>query len=448
MRRLLMICYDFPPSSLGIWRTLKYCRYMGEFGWEPAILTVKPTRSPRSDYGPLKELPPGTPVRRTEALEPNRLAQVASDLKARFVSRPAGDVRTTPTGKASNSRLRAVMDVFRQWVLIPDERIGWYPFAMAAGNRWLREERFDAVYTTSFPSTSHVIGTELARRHRLPLLTDFRDIWIGNYVFYTPATPLHDRLQRKLERRVISTSSCVVSATRQITDDFLARHLDQPVEKFVTITNGFDEEDFQLDGAKPDRAHFTITYAGTMYGSTSPRWFLEAVAQVLAERPEWRNVLRLRFVGSMIEPFRQMITTSGLDDISSVEPYLEHGEALRVMAEADALLLIVARQPGSHIMLTQKVFEYAAARRPILGLVPDGAAKDFLLEIREGEIVPPDETAPVADALRRMLSRWESEGREELPPNPALEAYRRRNLTQRLCAELDRIAVRRRRSAG
>lgn len=434
MRKLLVISYDFPPSSMGIWRTLKFCRYMGEFGWKPSILTVKPVRSPRWDDAPLRELPPGTRIRRTEALEPARLAHLASRLRG---SRPG-----TP-GSASgapNAPLRAVMDVLRRWVFVPDERIGWYPFAVAEGRRWLRREKLDAVYTTSFPNTAHLVGARLAREFNLPLLADFRDIWIGNYVFYTPATPLHDRLHRHLERAVVQTASRVVSATRPITEDFLQRHLDAPCEKFLTITNGFDADDYRLDSCQPDRAHFTITYAGTMYGATSPRWFLAGVRALLEKEPRWRKALRLRFVGSMIEPFRDMIGEFGLGDITRVEGYLAHDAALRAMAEADALLLIVARVPGSHIMLTQKVFEYAAARRPVMGLVPDGAARDFLAEIDEGPILPPDDEAAVTAALRTMLEHWERNGRRSLPDNPRLDRYTRKELTRRLCAELDVIA--------
>ncbi|HMX62365.1 MAG TPA: glycosyltransferase [Candidatus Sumerlaeota bacterium] len=440
MRRVLIICYDFPPSSIGIWRTLKFCHYMNEFGWHPSILTVKPAPSSRWDDAPLGELPPNTRIRRAGALEPARVSHLLREAKRAILGSPARKEGRQGPPRNTNSLLRDAMEFLRRWVLIPDERIGWLPFAYAKACRWLREEKFDAVYTTSFPATAHVVGAMLAKKFGVPLLTDFRDIWIGNYVFYHPATKFHARLQRRLEAFAISRASSVVSATSQITDDFLSRYLGEPAEKFTTITNGFDDRDFQFPEVTADADHFTISYVGTMYGATSPQWFFEAVQQVLTENPRWNDKLRIRFVGSMVEPYRSLIRKYRLSHVVRVDDYVAHDEALRIMAEADALLLIVASVPGSHIMLTQKVFEYAAARRPILGLIPDGAARDFLSELNEGCIVPPDETKPIADALRRMLKAWEVAGRERLGANPVLAKYHRRALTERLCAELDRIA--------
>lgn len=444
MKKLLIVSYDFPPSSIGIWRTIKFCRYMGAFGWRPYILTVKPVRSPRHDEAPLAELPPGTEIRRTESLDQNRVAWLASRAMARFRKGGSSAGGTGAAMPATHAGFRRVMDVLRAWLLIPDDRCGWRPFAVRAGRRWMREERFDAVYTTSFPSTAHVVGERLAREFRVPLIADFRDIWIGSYYFYKPATALHDRIQRRMERRVVARAAAVISATGPITDDFLERYPDQPGEKFHTITNGFDPGDFDFSAAQPDSSVYTITYAGTLYGSTSPAVFFRAVRMLLRAEPRWKRVLRLRFIGAMIEPYRAMIQRYGLGEITRVDNYLAHGEALRAMAEADALLLLVADTPGSHIMLTQKVFEYAAARRPIIGLVPDGAARDFLLDIDEGPILDAGDVRGTARALRRMLRAWQKNGRQQLPENPRLAAYERRRLTEDLCRVLDDATSRRR----
>lgn len=436
MRRVLIVSYDFPPSSIGIWRTVKFCKYMGDFGWQPAVLTVRDVRTPRWDPGPLREVPPTTEVRRTESLDTNRLAWVLSR-GVRRGGEPSAETGMTHA-RPTNELFRRVMNAFRAWVLVPDDRAGWIPFAMREGRRWLREQKFDAVYSTSFPNSAHVVGERLAREAGLPYVADFRDIWIGNYYFYYPATAWHDRRQRAMESRVVERAARVVSVTQPITQDFRERYPGQAPDKFVTIPNGFDPPDFEFAAPiRIDNDHFTITYAGTMYGSTSPEAFLEAVRRLLDRRPEWRDVLRLRFVGSMIEPYRRMIEEKNLPAITRIDNYLAHEEALGAMAAADGLLLIVSPARGSHIMLTQKVFEYAAARRPIIGLVPQGAARDFLAEINEGPIIAPDDVAGIEAALESMLCDWRQRGRASLGENAALDAYRRRDLTRRLCEQLD-----------
>lgn len=440
MKNLLIISYDFPPSSVGIWRTIKFCRYMGEFGWKPFILTVEPVRCPRLDESPLKQLPEQTEIRRTESWDHNRIAY-------RLANRSRGEAagnstKPQPPGAATNRVGRAVMDVLRSWVLMPDDRAGWIPFALRAGRRWLKEQRFHAIYSTCFPHSAHVVGERLAAESGLPYLADFRDIWIGSYVFYRPATPLHDWIQRRMEARVIRRADRVVAATGPITEDFLTRYPDQSPDKFVTITNGFDAEDFVESPLQPDLEHFTITYAGTLYGEATPEHFFRAIRQLIDREPGWENILRIRFVGTLLEHHAAMVDRFGLSDITRIEGYLPHRDALRAMAEADALLLIVAPILGSHIMLTQKVFEYVAARRPVLGLVPHGAARDFLTEINEGPIVPPDDSQAIAAAIRGMLVAWQCSGRTVLPDNPKLAPYARRSLTRRLCQELDAITIR------
>lgn len=41
-RHLLIVAYEFPPIEAGgVARTLKFCKFLPEFGWLPHILTVK-----------------------------------------------------------------------------------------------------------------------------------------------------------------------------------------------------------------------------------------------------------------------------------------------------------------------------------------------------------------------------------------------------------------------
>ena len=41
MRKCLVIAYYFPPMGLsGVQRTLKFVKYLKEYGWEPIVLTT------------------------------------------------------------------------------------------------------------------------------------------------------------------------------------------------------------------------------------------------------------------------------------------------------------------------------------------------------------------------------------------------------------------------
>jgi glycosyltransferase involved in cell wall biosynthesis len=62
-------------------------------------------------------------------------------------------------------------------------------------------------------------------------------------------------------------------------------------------------------------------------------------------------------------------------------------------------------------VLSGKVFEYIAAGRPILAVVPpDGAAAELVRETGAGVVVPPDDLAAIRTALVDLHSRFANGG--------------------------------------
>jgi glycosyltransferase involved in cell wall biosynthesis len=58
-------------------------------------------------------------------------------------------------------------------------------------------------------------------------------------------------------------------------------------------------------------------------------------------------------------------------------------------------------------VLSGKVFEYIAAGRPILAVVPpDGAAAELIRETRAGTVVAPDDVAGIRAALEVLHARY------------------------------------------
>lgn len=61
VKRVLMIAYHFPPvqGSSGVQRTLKFCRYLPGYGWEPMVLTADRLAYPATEVGQIAEIPQG-----------------------------------------------------------------------------------------------------------------------------------------------------------------------------------------------------------------------------------------------------------------------------------------------------------------------------------------------------------------------------------------------------
>src|SRR5262249_23630858 len=92
-------------------------------------------------------------------------------------------------------------------------------------------------------------------------------------------------------------------------------------------------------------------------------------------------------------------------------------------------------------VLSGKVFEYLAAERPILAVVPpDGAAAQLLAETGAGVVVAPDDVDGIARELATMRDRWQAGG---LDVSPLSEASRsrlsRRARVEELADLLERV---------
>jgi hypothetical protein len=67
-------------------------------------------------------------------------------------------------------------------------------------------------------------------------------------------------------------------------------------------------------------------------------------------------------------------------------------------------------------VLSGKVFEYIAAQRPILALVPpDGAAARLLRDTGAGVVVAPEDVDGIREALADLHARWRAGGLDSEP---------------------------------
>ena len=79
------------------------------------------------------------------------------------------------------------------------------------------------------------------------------------------------------------------------------------------------------------------------------------------------------------------------------------------MRAADALLLLVPRAGGRGLLVVSgKVFEYLAAERPIIALVPpEGDAATLLRYTGSAWIADPDDESAIAAAITEAVAAWE-----------------------------------------
>ena len=78
-RAVLMVSYAFPPEAyVGGRRTLKYCKYLGQFGWRPIVVTITPRSDAFQDERLTEQLPEGVLVLRTRDWDAATLVDAVS----------------------------------------------------------------------------------------------------------------------------------------------------------------------------------------------------------------------------------------------------------------------------------------------------------------------------------------------------------------------------------
>jgi glycosyltransferase involved in cell wall biosynthesis len=173
------------------------------------------------------------------------------------------------------------------------------------------------------------------------------------------------------------------------------------------VANGCDFDEFDgLEYVRGERMR--IVHAGSFFGQRTPRPFLSALAALLHARTDLRGRLQAVFLGELRPADRDWALGLGLGDALALEGFRPHAEALAAMRAADVLLLLVPRAAGRGLsVVSGKVYEYLAAERPILALVPpEGDAAALLRDTGSAWIADPDDEDAILAALGQAADAW------------------------------------------
>lgn len=428
MKRVLVIAYYFPPMGFsGVQRTLKFVKYLPEYGWEPTVLTVTPHAYFAFDDTNLEEL-----ADRPVEIWRTRPGGIFSAMKKRR------------TVSLSNERLRKALNRISQFFFIPDNKIGW----RAQVREFLAGKdlsQYDMIFATAPPFTDHLIGVEIKERYGIPLVLDFRDAWV-EYPYHKYWTPRHRRRHEELERGVVRAADAVVTTNRYVRGLLLQRQNDPAVAARIrVITQGFDSADFEAagQGSVPalDPATINFVYTGIFYEDRDPLVLYRALRLVRESRPEIYRRMKFYMVGYMQEEYQEMARSMGVEDRIVYCGYVEHHLAVEWVKRADVLWFnIGAHHKGYETVSPGKAFEYLGSRKPIVAILPENQIREILSGFDHTFIVDPDDESRLASVLVDLSERH---GRGELPVGNAekIARYDRRRLTGELAEIFEEIVT-------
>ncbi|MBY0426312.1 MAG: glycosyl transferase, partial [Cytophagales bacterium] len=377
MKKVLFISYYWPPSGgSGVQRSLKFVKYLPEFGWQPVVYTPENGEMPELDTSLLKEVPLDVEVIKRPIIEPYSLYKFFAGKTQNDKINPNFFTQKNDTWK----------DRFAIWIrsnfFIPDARMLWIRPSVNFLVKYLKDHQVDAIVSTGPPHSMHLIALGVKLRTGLPWLADFRDPWT-NIDFYKELslTPWADRKHRKLERRVLDSADEVVMAGYTWADELGLignRHV-------KPLLNGYDPSDFQFDVSATLDKEFTIVHLGMFSKGRNHEILWKALRVLCDEDIDFAKDLSFRLYGKYDVSAIEYMKKYNLEKSTIFNSYVPHSEIVKVQASSQVLYLSVNNTPNVKGIMTGKIFEYMAVKRPILCIGPeDGDAARIVLESKAG----------------------------------------------------------------
>ncbi len=411
VKRVLMVAFHYPPlrGSSGIQRTLKFSKYLPEFGWEPIVLTAH--------------------QRAYSSLGNDQINEISKQISYRAFA-------------LDTSRHLSFKGRYPGFLSLPDRWVSWWLGAVPLGLYLIKKYQPDIIWSTYPIATAHLIGHSLSRLTGIPWVSDFRDPMVDEVY---PFDPLTRRTHLWIERKAVNRSSRIVLTTPGAVKDFEKRFPQIPASRFCLIENGYDEESFATAEAiitrkQSESKQIVLVHSGIIYPSErDPIPLFGALAdlsqQGLISPAGLKIILRATAHDSYL---LELIDQYGIGEIVFLAPPVSYQEALSEMLTADGLLILQASNCNNQI--PAKLYECLRARRPILALTdPVGDTAAALINLGIDTIAPLDSKDGIMQKLLHFLTLI----RENNAPIVSIEKVMknsRRSKSKELAAVFDRVS--------
>jgi hypothetical protein len=398
MKNVLMIAYDFPPANAsGAWRPFFFARHLPAFGYRPLIVTQSgflSARRPR-DHAPPHQLDPCCRIIR---VRPPR----------------------SEGGRPGESRA---------------PRRGLGALTILAGLRFLHRYGYDLIWATGPPWSALSMGYRLSALTGKPLVADIRDPWTYGLLWNKLGIEQRRR-QRWWQRHVLHRARRIIY-TSPLTAEIM-RETDgaEVADRIGVITNGFARK------TRPGRARASsecvFAYVGKLERGIRDPSVLLAAFDLACRDEAFAGTARLQLVGPALGFDAQLgATRTGQIEVVGRVSY---DESLRYMRRADVLVLFQTIRGVGADVIGGKAYEYLAARRPVLGVVPEDGGDAWLLEQTQvGHITGNSDPRRIADGFLHYWRLWKRGRLLEATHGGNIDPFRRRHLARSLAQVFDQV---------
>jgi len=368
------------------------------------------------------EVPKNLKIYRHPIKEPYGLAGLLFPKKTKRIS--SGIIQT---------KNQTILEKAMLWVrgnfFIPDARKNWVKPSVTFLLDVLGKEQINTIITTGPPHSVHLIGHQLKEKLDLTWIADFRDPWTSiGYHKKLKLTKSSQKKHRAMEQTVLNNADKII-----VTSPTTKKEFELITKKPISvITNGYDTE--YNGGANVDN-RFTIAYIGSLLTGRNPKNLWKVLSDLARENEVFRTDLQLEFIGVVAQDVLDTLYRYELGPYIKIKGYVSHAEALRKQRRAQLLLLLEIDSEETRGIIPGKLFEYMAARRPILAVGPEKwDVADIVTGTNTGKIFDYQSNAALKEVILGWFKAFKN-GKLMVDPN-GIEQYGRKALTEQLVKHL------------
>ncbi len=399
MPSFLMISPHFPPSRLvGAKRGLTLARHLPRHGWDPAVVSLpfEANRDPALDG-----LVPAVPIWRGFRSGP--VAWLQDRTTGARAVRPAADSRAAKAAEADRPAGLLARTRRELGGLPIDRYLKFQPWALAGALRLLRRHRCRLIHVSAGPFSGMALAYALAQMTGLPLVCDLRDPWAHDPIYSEAWTATGQALARRFEAAAFARAAKVVMNSEAALAHYRAVYgATLPAARFACIRNHFDPDLYAPPPPPPGPGGpFEVVFFGHLTPVRDGALFFEAWRRFIDAEALAQGEAMLTTLGDRTPADEASIDRLALRPFVQTRPWMPFTESTALLGRADLLLDIT--HPRHRLRIAGKLYDYMAARRPVLSITANPEVERIHAETGLGRAVPHD-VAAICAALRAALA--------------------------------------------
>ncbi|HLR77254.1 MAG TPA: hypothetical protein VK106_06305 [Balneolaceae bacterium] len=375
-KAVLLAPYFLPRRRVGSWRPFKFAIHLKKYGWEPHVFTIRETRNTLT------------------AKEKAFLSDIAvHEIKSPFDFTHRLNNGYAYSGFSNKKNASGPSPKFTpaksiiNWI---DKQIpidSWLPLFIYR-KRYLEKLMAkinpDILWSTGDPWSSHWMGKELTNNLDIPWIADFRDPWTLGNVNLKNRSGFSFSMDKKEEEKVLKNASMLTFNARKTEELYQKKYRDYDI-KSSTIYNCFDSSLFDDKNSAEslfDEEFLNLVFFGKFRPLSPAAPFLELLEWLYKYNAEAASKVRMYCFGSLSKEEELYARKKNLFKNFIPLKQIPLEEALPILSRADILWL--STHPSRKYIVPSKLWDYLAAKRPILSVAPNSEISKILKKTGAG----------------------------------------------------------------